>query len=337
MRKDLIYISTVGMSYQDWLEYRTTGIGASELGCVMGLDAYKTPAELFNEKIGREVRPTIENMAMFHGKEMEPYVADLWQYWDGDEMSIIKNKTAGKKVRRMRKINAYVRNPDYPWIFVSIDRVINKTDKRGEGALEIKTTSNYNVKKWEGEINPAHIIQNQTQIGVADLEYGEIAALIDGRKFEVYPFEPEKNIFEAIVETSFDFWERVLKGRKLVGAHYEAVNNFNIREAEQIQLEIDRLEPPASNSDTYLDFLSAKYKKDDPDKIIDGDSTSLLMAQQHKLIQGKIDDLQKDKNLVESHIKNIMKDAVELNFRDMGKVTWRANSKGSRVFQNKVK
>lgn len=337
MRQDLIQVSTLNMSYEDWIEYRFTGIGASEVGCIMGLDVYKTPAELFLEKIGREVRPTIENMAMFHGKEQEAYVADLWQYWDGDEASIIRNKRDNNKVRRMRKINAYVRNPKYPWLFVSLDRIINKHKNKGEGALEVKTTSNYNVKKWEGEINPAHIMQNQTQIGVCEFEYGELATFVDGRKFDVYEFEASPHLIEAIVDTTHDFWGRVIKGRKLSTQYYEAKENFRQREANDIQLEIDSLEPPAVAGDRYLDFLSAKYKNENPGLILEGTEELLLVGQEHRAIQAKIDALENDKSLVEATLKNYMKEAVELNFRDAGKITWRANKNGSRVFKNLIK
>jgi len=337
MKKELIYVSTLGMSYEDWLQYRYTGIGASEVGCIMGLDSYKTPAELFLEKIGREVRPTIENMAMFHGKELEDYVAGLWEYWDGDELSIIRNKAAGKKVRRMRKINAYVRNPKYPWLFVSVDRIINKHKNKGEGALELKTTSNYNVKKWDGDINPAHIMQLQTQTGVCEFEYGELANFIDGRKFDVYEFEYMRNIFEAIVDTTNDFWKRVTKGKALAAQHFEAKQNFDFRAAEHIQLEIDKLEPPAVAGDVYLDFLSDKYKNANPGLVLDGSEELLLMAQQHKLLGEKIERIRNDRSLVEANIKNYMKDAVEINFREAGRVTWKPNVKGSRVFNNLIK
>lgn len=337
MKSDLEFISTVGMSYQDWLSYRTTGIGASEVACVMGLDQYKSPAELFNEKIGMEVRPTIENMAMFNGKHLEDYVADLWQYWEGDEASIIYNKNAGRKIRRMQKVNAYVRNPKYPWLFVSLDRKINKHGSKGEGALELKTIGGYEVKKWEGGIKPAHIIQVQTQAGVCEFGYGELATFVDGRKFDVFPFDFLPHIFDAILETTEDFWKRVVKGRGLAGQMYEAKANFDMRSAEQIQVEINNLEPPASSGDNYSQFLAAKYKNENPGFVMDGTDDLLLMAQQHRLFQEKIDTYQEKKQGVENQLKNIMKDAVEINFRSAGKITWKSNIKGSRVFKNLIK
>lgn len=337
MDSSLQFISTANMSYDDWLAYRYTGIGASEVGCIMGLDQYKSPAELFCEKIGKGVRPTLENMAMFNGKHLEDYIANMWEHWESDEASVISNKNAGRKIRRMQKVNAYVRNPKYPWLFVSLDRKINKHGSKGEGALELKTIGGYEIKKWENGIKPSHLIQVQTQMGVCMFTYGELAVFIDGRKFDVFPFDFSSSIFEAIIESTHDFWERVKRGRSLVGKQYEARQNFDERSYHDLQLEIDSIEPPPTAGDAYLDFMAAKYKDDSKGLILEGTEEMLLLAQKHKAYSVKIDDLSDKKNAVEGKLKNYLKDAVELNFRSDGKITWRSNVKGTRVFKNSVK
>lgn len=114
------------MSQDDWLSYRYSGIGASEVGTIMGLDDYKSSIELYYEKIGQGSRYTLENLAMFLGKEQEDFIASIWQHWDGTVEGMIANYRAGKIVRRCQRVNAYVRNPKYPWLFVSLDRKINK-------------------------------------------------------------------------------------------------------------------------------------------------------------------------------------------------------------------
>ena len=51
---NLIYTSTVNMAPDDWLMFRNRGIGASEVGYIMGLSPYKSNVELFYEKIGEK-------------------------------------------------------------------------------------------------------------------------------------------------------------------------------------------------------------------------------------------------------------------------------------------
>ena len=46
-------ISTAAMSRTEWLKERTKGIGGSDVATVLGLNPYKTPLELWEEKTGK--------------------------------------------------------------------------------------------------------------------------------------------------------------------------------------------------------------------------------------------------------------------------------------------
>ena len=48
-----ILVSTEGMSYADWLEYRKQGIGGSDASVVCGINRYKSPVELWLDKTGQ--------------------------------------------------------------------------------------------------------------------------------------------------------------------------------------------------------------------------------------------------------------------------------------------
>ena len=45
-----VLVSTEGMSYSDWLDYRRRGIGGSDASVVCGINCYKSPVELWMEK-----------------------------------------------------------------------------------------------------------------------------------------------------------------------------------------------------------------------------------------------------------------------------------------------
>ena len=119
---NLIYTSTAEMTPEQWLGFRKCGIGASEVGALMGLSQYKSNIELFYDKIGQGLGFNVENIAMFMGTELEDFIAKMWQYWGGSEASLIDNFRKGTKVRKMQKVNAYIQNPKFPWLFVSLDR-----------------------------------------------------------------------------------------------------------------------------------------------------------------------------------------------------------------------
>lgn len=337
MKSSLIFNSTNEMSNTDWLSFRTRGIGASEAGAIMGLNPWKSSIELFYEKIGEGIVYKIENMAMFMGKEQESFVAKMWQYWDGSQEGLIANYRANKIIRKCQRVNAYVSNPAYPWLFVSLDRKINKTLTKPEGSLEIKTISGYEADKWDVGIPPSHVIQLQTQLLVCEFVWGELATLRDGRTFDSIEFENHKSIQEGIIEHTHDFWKRVVEARSLVTKRFEAQRNFNLRAVEDLTGQLQQLEPPPDNSEAYAKFLKEKYNIADPGERM-GTIEQLEHAQKLKRSQAAIKELQENARIHENVLKNALREGADkLDFKADGYVSWKTDVNGSRRFLNKVK
>ena len=334
---NLVYTSTVEMSPDDWLGFRGRGIGASEVGYIMGLSPYKSNVELFYEKIGEKLGYNLENIAMFMGTEMENFIANLWQFWGGDESSLIENFRKGEKIRSMQKVNAYIQNKKYPHIFVSLDRRINKYDERGNGCLEIKTISGFEADKWEGEIPPSHIVQVQTQMLVTQWKFGELAVLRDGRFFDVYPFEQHKGIQRAIVKETTDFWRRVERARIVLTQKYEANKNFNTRDVRAAEAELMQLEPNADGSSALQDFLKEKYKNAEPNSERMGTDSEFILAHDHLKLKDEKKILDEKILLKENSLKKSMREIELITFGDNGKIYWKNGTDGTRRFQNKVK
>ena len=118
MKSHLRLVPTRDMNREEWLAYRHQGIGASEVGIILGLDDYTSSLELYHYKIGSVQKFDTEGMAQFMGREHEDMIAKLWQYWDGSEEGMIRNFRADKIIRKCQRVNAYMHNPEYPWLFV---------------------------------------------------------------------------------------------------------------------------------------------------------------------------------------------------------------------------
>lgn len=325
------------MSPDQWLAFRKNGIGASEVGAVMGLNPWKSNIELFYEKIGDGLEFKVENMAMFMGKEQESFIANLWQYWAGDQESLMQNFRKGLLQRKCRRVNAYVQNPKYPWLFVSLDRVINRQKDKEEGALEIKTISGYEAERWEVGIPPSHVVQVQQQLVVCEFPWGELATLKDGRTFDVVPFDEHKNIQEGILEHTEDFWKRVLRAREVVTKRFEGSRTFNQRQVDECNAELQELEPPPDNSEAYGRFLKEKYNIAEPGVRL-GTPEQLNFAQMHKAGKEEIKKMEENIRLYENTLKNDLKEGADkLDFGKDGYVSWKTNVNGSRVFLNKTK
>lgn len=338
---NLIYTSTVGMTPEQWLGFRKRGIGASEVGAIMGLSQYKSNVELFYDKIGQGLGFNVENIAMFFGTELESFIANLWQYWNGSEAGLIENFRTGNKVRKMQRVNAYIQNPKYPHLFVSLDRRINQhvdTDgvERGNGCLEIKTISGYESDKWESGIPPSHVVQVQTQCLVTGWKYGELAVLKDGRFFDVYPFEKHAGVCREIAKQTREFWQRVEKARICMTQKFEAERNFNMKKVKEVEAELMRLEPNPDGSDGLAKFLKEKYRVAEPTSERIGTLEELELAQKHANFKAKQKKIGESIQLLENSLKTKMQHIERITFGEDGSVIWKNDANGVRRFQNKI-
>jgi putative phage-type endonuclease len=313
-----------------WKDFIFPCVGGSEISSIVGLNPYKSVIELYYEKVG--IKPTFDgdNAAMFWGRELEADIAEKWQYWEGSEESLINNFAAGNIVRRCRRLNAYVQNKRFPWVFVSLDRIINKIGEKEEGCLEAKTISGFSADQWENGIPPMYVGQLQTQLFATELNFGEIAILRDGRQFSVYPFDFHQGICERLQKESFRFFEIVKKGM-------EQYLLYLVCPEDQIEFhlsQIDRFSPEPDGSLSYEAYLKGSYKEQGFE--IFGGEVELHLAKAYKFYESKMKDLEERQRECSNKLKSFMKDAARVSFGEEGFVSWKANVKGSRVFLVKV-
>lgn len=340
MKSSLIITNVEGWSNREWINFRTRGLGASDVPAVLGFSEYESPMSKFDEKISLTPKQRFENFAMFMGKRAENVNAEMWEYWDGTVEGMMSNFYSGKKVRRCRRMNAYVQNPKYDWLFVSLDRVINKHvykgKQYGEGSLELKNLSSYEAEKWEGGIPLKHLLQVQTQMAVCEFDYGELAVKLDDRNYTVYPFEKNKAICEQIIGQTHDFWQKVKKARQIQTQLFNAKQNFNQRLVEDLEAQLQELEPEPTGDDSVSDFLSAKYKKALPISR-EGTPEQLEWAKEHNKAKDELKKIEFLKNEFENKLKFSMKEVEVLTFGKEGKVSWSNTVNGNRTFRNQVK
>lgn len=317
--------------YDAWLDFRINGIGASEVGTILGLNPYKSSAELFYQKIGKIPQKIEENLAMFMGNRLESVVGDLWEYYDEDEATFIKNYNTGVKSRHYETIEGYLVNDKYPQLFFSPDGLIKNDSKLeaysvdGEevifnnlkGILEIKTISGFASKQWEGGVPPSYVVQIMTYMLGLGVDYGEIVFFEDGRKLTVIELSRNESICEQIVEKTTEFWERVVTARE---------------DMENCEL----YEPEPEGTTAYESFLNKKYSNSES-KTIQGTDEHYQWAHMHKMLLDEAKQKEAESLEYSNKIKNLMKDHDTIDFGTGGKVTWKSNARGYRTFKNSIK
>lgn len=189
----LSLVSTLNMTHDEWLRWRRTGITGSDAAAIVGLDRYRSPFDVYADKLGlKQEQP--DNEAMRQGRDLEEYVASRFC------------EQTGKKVRRR---NAILQHPEHHWMLGNIDRWVV-----GENAgFEAKTTSVLNRAKFsQGEFPPNYYVQCVHYMAVTGAERWYLAVLVLNKAFHVFTIERDEAEVQALIEAEKDFWENhVLK------------------------------------------------------------------------------------------------------------------------------
>lgn len=177
-------------SHEEWLELRSHYIGGSDAAAVVGLNAFSSPYSLWAEKTGR-VPGFAGNLSTEVGAYLEEFVAQ---------------KFAAETGKKVRKVNQSFLNTDYPWAIANIDREIVGED----AGLEIKTTSEMNLKKFKGGEFPAnYYCQCVHYMAITGKKRWYLAVLIGNCEFKTFTIERDDAEIAALMAAESDFWELV--------------------------------------------------------------------------------------------------------------------------------
>lgn len=290
-----------------WYEFRQNGIGGSEISVVMGsmlklrMNEYKSGMKLWAEKCGYIQSDTRDNEPMFHGRMLEQYIADLWQYYDGKDY--IDNYKNENKLRTCYAQDGYFVNDNYPHLFASVDRFIDKDQStldgellKNEGILECKTISTMAASAWEDGIPIGYLAQIQQYLLILELNYAELAILEGGNKFYVMSVPRSEKLCETIVETSKLFWyDYVLPAKEIVKKIQE-----NPSDHLKYESELMILQPDADSTDDCTLFLKERYRKEKDN--ITGSSEIFEIALKEKKVSEVINALEERKNLYRNEL-----------------------------------
>ncbi len=280
-------VSTKAMSREEWLQWRNRGIGSSDAPVAVGVSRYKSPLELWLEKTGKKEPDDLSSKdAVFWGTTLEPIVAQVY---------------AERTCKKVRRVNAVLQHPDYPFMLANLDRIVE-----GGGILEIKTAGLRSQGQWEEGVPLAYQIQVLHQLAVTGKAWADVAVLIGGQEFRIYRIEREETRITQLLELEKAFWTHVERDTPP-----EADGSASSNRA------LSLLYP--QNSTTLVDYsekpeMNALFK-------------SLIEARQHSKLA------EQQEALLEQRIKEAIGDAEGALF-SQGKALWKC-SKPSRTLDTK--
>jgi putative phage-type endonuclease len=167
----------------EWLELRRKGLGASDMGAVMGVSPYKTPYQLWAEKTGA-VPPQKVGAAANRGVLLEDAVGAYYEQETG---------------RKLRKSNGVVRLKSEPRFMASLDRTIVGSD----GIVEIKTSTS---PRWSiYPVPPEVVVQTTWQCGIVGAPWCDVAVLLGGLVFKIERVHFDPKLWDALTATATEF------------------------------------------------------------------------------------------------------------------------------------
>lgn len=177
-------------------EERRLYIGGSDAGAVIGVSQYRTPYDVWAEKVG-EIEPAdlSDKEAVQWGNILEDVIAQEYARRSGD---------------KVRRVNKMMTHPEHPFLAAHVDR---KIEGKNEG-LEVKTAGFFLGKEYGEEGSdelPAHYIaQTMHYMAVTGWDCMHIAALIGGQRLWIGRVERDEKLIQQIIQAEVEFWRRVV-------------------------------------------------------------------------------------------------------------------------------
>lgn len=237
---------------QEWLSYRNTGIGASEIGGVMGLPDIShrsSPLKVFMEKSGAlEPEDLSDVEAVEWGHIMEPVIAERYA------------ARTGRHIERGRAGRFQVlRSVEHPWALCSLDYWTAENENSPRRPLEIKNVSAFLADDWRDGVPDYYFAQIQQQILVTGSSKATGAMCLGGNRLLWCDVDRDEEMIRKIIYHGSRFWQRLLDRDPPAPDESEATKQTLARLYPRDNGEVVVL--PATLLDTVYDWRRLKDEK----------------------------------------------------------------------------
>ena len=175
-------------SREEWLAARTSYIGGSDAGAILGLSPYMSNIDLWEIKTGRKKQKDISDEPVVkYGTNAEKYLRELFKL-DYPQYTM-----------EYEEHNMW-HNDKYPWAHASLDGYLTEKDTGRKGIWECKTSlvNSYAQlnDKWKDHIPPTYYAQVIFYLMVTEFDFVHLTAQIK------FGFSENKETREYHIERS---------------------------------------------------------------------------------------------------------------------------------------
>lgn len=191
----------------DFRARRRVGLGGSDLGAILGLNPWKTPFQVWQEKTGR-VDSNLNSLQMRFGTYAEEFVAQEY------------TRVTGRSVQRF---NAMLRHETAP-LLGHLDRLVippgekiasHKGVIRTDRLMDCKTASAFAAGRsdeWgpsgSDQMPESYLCQCAAYLALTGCQYADLAVLFGNQEFRVYTITRDLELEAMLLRESTAWWER---------------------------------------------------------------------------------------------------------------------------------
>ena len=184
---------------------RMTGLGGSDIGAILCLNPWRTPFQVYQEKIG-EAAPFDGNLQTRFGTHAEEFVAREYCQQTG---------------RQVQRFKAMLRHHEVPLIG-HVDRLVVPVGQkkashmgqiRTDLGLEAKTASAFatgRASEWgesgSDQVPESYLVQCAVYMALTECPRWDLAVLFGNTEFSIYHLSRDLELEEMILDEAARFW-----------------------------------------------------------------------------------------------------------------------------------
>lgn len=181
---------------QAWLAERQTCLGASDAAVVLGISPFKSRYQLWAEKTGLAPAEDLsDNEVIDWGHRLETPVAEAYADRSGRSIEMWPPYTI-------------VRDPLRNYVACTPDAV-QECPERGQGLLQVKTTSAFNGSDWADGVPLYYEVQVQQEMHCTGFNWCTVAVLIGGQKLRWFDVEKNDAFIDRLLINLAEFWQLI--------------------------------------------------------------------------------------------------------------------------------
>lgn len=179
---------------------RSKLLGGSDIASVLGISPWRTPLDLWRDKVTPRVEGANPKRVFTRGVRWESVVAEMLTESlerDGHKVEIVAH-------------NRRYRDQTYDFMAAEIDYEVRLDGAAETTNVELKTVHPFKMREWGesgGDDLPVHYMaQVMWGLGVTRRQHGLLAALFGADELRTYPVEADPETITAMRDRAVAFW-----------------------------------------------------------------------------------------------------------------------------------